>query len=921
MTRQTDELDRLIDALNYGDQASANAVTDPEIAALMTAVIRIRRLQTADSPEEEWPERAVLHLSRELRADEPSVSDRTSSSPEPNLVENDVQIGPPMPAPVHPATEPPKRRTIPREFAQIAAAILVLVLVGGVLAAVFHDQGGSNQGDVGAGDTPTTATGSFLPMTVTANGVTVELQSVDSTSTATRFTFIFQMSPDQVSHDQPFPSILGSKPADDVTIDGITPAPNDPYVTELGGIANNPNIGFTLDYQSPFPPDKTVIITIQHLTLPARKDTPVPNQAGGSQPVDGPWTFTIPPDAVANQLMPTPAHAVDRFAGVSATQAQKWSSFPITAPSPLPAVLSNAQVLKRNEFNVNGYGLGVPETAAANYVLFNYEQPLGQAVFLVETTNAAAVPNISGDSATLLMPDESSGKTGTWAISPGTLSHPMIDGVIITRFEVSTSADNGPMLVYVWKLGAVDYLIWHMTDATRPGMATVTDDDLQQMVTSIIKQRGGDTLPAPSGAVTPTRQAQASPSTSAAIPTPNANGVIVLTFPQAEQISPFYVAQPQWVPSYLQFDAVTVGGANPPGTALTPDHIHFFTLDYQPADGSHQYSLQILEHGGTFTTSYGPGTPSTVTIAEHSVDRFVSSTTIPLTYFTWQDQGTTFQITAQVAGPLTEQDVERMIASMLDQGSGQATSTPSGVSTPVGSGSDTNLTVAQAQNLVGFKIIEPKSLPTPLASKPISVAAYHVGNSGTDKANYVEIFYPPSQSASRQGMFLVETTNDRAVSAIKGETASIFSPNGAQRTMTIIRGTEAKMGIQGVVVTKFDVADSDSRQTYLVWTNHGVSSYVEVMMSGQNTNEVVNEDELRQMVGSMINQRQSPPLVPESVIADVLSVVRGLILAFILVAVYRMRHRMLFSWAVFVIVALFTAFLFVDGIVSVVYGR
>ena len=506
MTRQIDELDRHIDALNAGDAPAVDAEIDPELAGLLNAVTRIRRLREVESSDDSWPEQAVRDIARELKQSAASVrgrapvarvdegAARTAERLDPTLLSTD-QV----------RDHATHRRRIPRELTQMAAAILVLVLVGGVLTVLFRGQSVSNQGGVGAGVTPTAAMGSQLPMTVTVNGVSVTLQLVDSTSTATRFTFAFRMSPDQVSHDQPFPSMLGPKPAEDVTIDGITPAPNDPYVSELAGIASNPNIGFTLDYQSPFPPNKTVTITIQHLTLPTTKETPEPNQPASSQSIEGPWTFTITPDAVANQPMPNPPSGVARFAGVSAAQAQQWSSFPITAPNPLPAVLSNAQVLKRNEFNVNGYGLGVPETAAANYVLFTYDQPLGQVVFLAETTNAAAAPNISGDSAILLMPGEPSGKTGTWAISPGTLSHPKIVGVIITRFEVSTSAGNGPMVVYVWKIGEVDYLIWHVLDSSRPGITTVTDADLQEMVASIIEQRGGDTSPAtvPSGQPTP----------------------------------------------------------------------------------------------------------------------------------------------------------------------------------------------------------------------------------------------------------------------------------------------------------------------------------------------------------------------------------------------------------------------------------
>ena len=92
------------------------------------------------------------------------------------------------------------------------------------------------------------------------------------------------------------------------------------------------------------------------------------------------------------------------------------------------------------------------------------------------------------------MPGEPAGKTGTFAISPGTLSHLPIDGIDVTRFEVSNSASNGPTVFYVWKLGGIDYSIWHMMDTSPSGIATVTNDDLQQMITSIIQQRGGSAI-------------------------------------------------------------------------------------------------------------------------------------------------------------------------------------------------------------------------------------------------------------------------------------------------------------------------------------------------------------------------------------------------------------------------------------------
>ncbi len=645
MTRQTDELDRLIDALNHGDEATVNAVTDPEMATLMDAVIRIRRLQATDWPEADWPEQAVTNLARELRSDEPSDADPTSFSPEPRASRDDAAPGLGARAPMQVRSESAKRRTIPRELAQIAAAILVLVLVGSVLAALFRGSGGSNQGGVGAGATATATTGSQLPMTVTANGVSLELQSVDSTSTVTRFSFMIQLSLDQVSPNRPFPSILGSNPAGDVTINGITPNPGDPYMTESDGIGKNPSIAFTLDYQSPFPKDKTVTITIRHLTLPIRLSSPTSNQTTGSRQIDGPWTFTITPALVANQPMPTPFSNIGRFGSVSVSQAQRWTSFPITAPSPLPAVLSHGGTLERNEFNLNGYGLGVSATATANYVMFTYQQPFGQDVWLVQTTNTDAVPTVEGDSATMLMPVPPSGKRQTLTISPGSLLYPKIGGVTVTRFEVSNSASTGPTVYYVWRLGDIGYYIRYVMDTPPAGQTTVTESDLQEMVSSIIEQRGG--------AVPATVTSGSPPFT--------------LTFAQAEHIVSFYVAEPTWVPSYLVNKGVVV--IAPPRQTPTPQNVHDVFLEYAPAAFNQPYSVTIREFDNTKLPHVYDGTSTTVTIAGKPVTRTVAtrakSTDPHILGFTWSQEGTFFWLDAEVGGPVTEQDLEHMVASMI----------------------------------------------------------------------------------------------------------------------------------------------------------------------------------------------------------------------------------------------------------------
>ena len=331
--------------------------------------------------------------------------------------------------------------------------------------------------------------GSTLPMTITAGGVALELQSIDTTSTITRFSFMIQLARGQLSRDQPTPFILGADPPSDVTIDGITPGPNDPYVTGSEGITNPPVIAFMLDYQSPFPSDKTVTVIIKQLTMPVGPATPAATPAPTSRKVDGPWVFAITPSSVAKQPAPTPFSSIGRFGDVSVTQAQKLSSFPIIAPSPLPAVLTQNQMLGRNEFNVTGYGVGVPASAPANYVMFIYMQPVGQDVWLIETTNDDAVPKISGDSATVLMPLEPAGTTQTLAISPGSVSNQAVDGVTVTRFEVSTAQATGPTVYDVWKLGGVSYYIRYVMDKPPSGITSVTDADLQQLITAVIQQR------------------------------------------------------------------------------------------------------------------------------------------------------------------------------------------------------------------------------------------------------------------------------------------------------------------------------------------------------------------------------------------------------------------------------------------------
>jgi hypothetical protein len=115
-----------------------------------------------------------------------------------------------------------------------------------------------------------------------------------------------------------------------------------------------------------------------------------------------------------------------------------------------------------------------------------------------------------------------------------------------------------------------------------------------------------------------------------------------------------------------------------------------------------------------------PSTGADLTIKGHVVVHSnVSGDGITDSTFIWQDQGTLFVLGAVLAGPLSEQDVEKMIASML--GANEATPTSSALPTPNANGLYVGLTLAQAQQLAPFKIVMPIDIPPALTYGALSL--------------------------------------------------------------------------------------------------------------------------------------------------------------------------------------------------------
>ena len=414
------------------------------------------------------------------------------------------------------------RKARRRRFSSPLMIASLLVLAAPLMAACGTTNAsptfaGGSQASQSATGTP--VSDSSLPLTVTAGGVAVTLEMVDSTSRATRFNFSLDLPAGPQS--QPV-NLLGDNAVDDVQIDGITAGPNDPYVSQSDYNTGHPHFALALDYQSPFPTDRTVAITIQRLTLPIPPATPSSAPAS-TREVNGPWIFQITPQMIANQPLPAPGSIdIDRFGGISIDKAQKLVDFPLIEPNPLPAPLT------RKDFNVTGYALGVSQSAHANYVRFVYEphQPSAeQDVWLIETTNDAAVPIINGDS-------------GHAPLAVGSVRHHpyapdqagLEEDVTLRRchrhdVRSTDDATTGASTIYlVWKQGDVDYYIRHVTtgDASQ---RRVSNPVLITMAFSLIDQ-GSD-----------------------ATPTPNDQGRYVgITFDQAQKLTPFPLFLPTYIP-------------------------------------------------------------------------------------------------------------------------------------------------------------------------------------------------------------------------------------------------------------------------------------------------------------------------------------------------------------------------------------
>ena len=346
-------------------------------------------------------------------------------------------------------------------------------------------------------------------------------------------------------------------------------------------------------------------------------------------------------DAVA---VPTP-DASGQYHNLSFAQAQQIAPFHLVQPAWVPSYLHDesitASVTNSTEAQSSTPAASTaPPTGTVQVVSVNFmgPWPKSPAVTINELQQDTPLGPSGG-------PNSGLGVTSTTITIAG---HP----VMRSNWSITSAGPpSGSNTKYVWTDQGTTFQL--MALITEP----VNEQDVEHMIASMVQQSGtsstaSTTVPAPATVVT---------------------GPPPLTFTEAQQLVSFYVSEPSWVPQYLVNNGVVIGGFSPRLTP-TPQDVHNCSLQYRPTDSNQSYSLTIREFDSTKSPVVYGGTSSTITIDGQTITRTVATrrnaTDPHLLEFTWSYQGTFFWVDAEMGGPLTEQDIEHMIASMLTPDSG-----------------------------------------------------------------------------------------------------------------------------------------------------------------------------------------------------------------------------------------------------------
>ncbi len=470
------------------------------------------------------------------------------------------------------------------------------------------------------------STVSMLPMTVRANGIPVTLAAAWVGSTTTRLFFRVALPSDIAGA-----SDILVRSADSSTLvemSGLRAGTNDPVWQFSLHHAGDSTAMFSLEYGAVPAADQPVTITVLRLPFTATPSDP--------NTVQGPWTFTLSGANLAAQSIAM-TNTNRQHANLSVRDAQALIDFPIVEPSPLPSVLARPDRL------ASAVTLLAGDAPSADLVRLFYparnDGPNG--VTVSETHLSITVPYVIRNELHVI------GADGTPAVLPAgqwTQDSVSIAGLTVLKLNMLQRSVNS--VYYSWEQNGVFFVVTAEPDVQ------VTDAIVEQMIASMIDH----------GAVTST---PAQPTSSRG----------ALTFAQAKQMAPFYVAVPTWLPDYLVEQSVSVDGTPILDSTNNLAQIRFIIANYALKNRPQDYVLQIGEQVAQLSTTPPEGKSSDLQIGGHTV-RSIMSLNGSSVYFTWQDQGTTVQMTAHMTSPVTEQDLEHIVDTMLKTGNDTPAATP-----------------------------------------------------------------------------------------------------------------------------------------------------------------------------------------------------------------------------------------------------
>lgn len=469
---------------------------------------------------------------------------------------------------------------------------------------------------------PTPLTSVAIPITVTASGIPLTLQSVQVDQRSARLSFNVTLPADLIPLSNV--DVIELSLATDVRVNGVPLRAQDGKVEVPVHTAGQTTTSFILSINSVIQPSQGAVVTISHITW---VKGPIDRQV-----VSGPWAFNVTPNLLASHGQPTP-NSSGFYDQLSMSQAQQLVGFPIIEPNSLPDVLTHL------DFTVSAVRILPTASAPADYISFFYRsRDYGTGgVAVNETTLSTAMPFVRGNTLHWIAMD---GKPTQIPLSKSTRTLLSISGVQVV--QLNTVHDGAQVDYYTWQERGVYIAAYATLDQQ------VTQAVMKQLIASMLGQGIGQSTPTSSVMSTPagTRSNNSS-----------------LTIAQAQQLIRYPIFVPTMVPTGL-------GLAHPSVRQILTSSIE---IDYSDASGT--VGLSVLEGPAGCCLDADPRKGGTeITLATGITAHFLNNEPQFGGPILWWDEGQTYVANS---GPQLKQDgLVRVAGSMSSvPGSSNAVST------------------------------------------------------------------------------------------------------------------------------------------------------------------------------------------------------------------------------------------------------